>query len=98
MNITQPFIDRLTAYYAVAHGVTPGIFETYEEVKKLTEGFSKSKQRRFTYGPDAVRWLAEKLSESAEARTLNPDEQETLDSCKKLISEWPKEIVWPSLI
>jgi len=97
MNITQTLIDSLPAYYAIALGRTTGIVGSFETVLKHTDGVP-NRHKLFSSGPSAVRWLAEKLSEYAEVRTLNADEQETLDSCKKLISEWPPEIKWPSMV
>lgn len=97
MNITQALIDSLTAYYAIALGRTTGIVGSFETVRKHTDGVP-NKHKLFPCGNAAVRWLAAELSKTAETRTLNADEQETLDSCKKLISEWPPEIVWPSMI
>ena len=97
MNITQALVDSLNAYYAIALGRTTGIVGSFETVRKHTDGVP-NRHKLFSSGPAAVRWLAAELSKAAEARTLNSDEQETLDSCKKLISEWPPEIVWPSLV
>ena len=98
MIITEEILDGLTEYYVVAQGLTPGIFGSYEIVRKLIEGFPNNKHKRFGARRPAVRWLAEKLSEIAQARTLNPEEQETLDSCNKLIGDWPPETIWPSMI
>jgi hypothetical protein len=97
MIITQALIDSLHAYYAIALGRTTGLVGSFETVRKHTDGVP-NKHKLFSSGTPAVRWLAEKLSEIAETRMLNPDERETLDSCIKLISDWPPEMDWPSLI
>ena len=97
MIITEALIQALTACYAIARGRTTGLIGDFETVRKHTDGVP-NKHKLFSSGHAAVRWLLAELSKTAEARALNPDEQETFDSCKKLMSEWPPEIVWPSMI
>ena len=97
MIITEALIQALTAYYAIALGRTTGLVGDFKTVRKHTDGVP-NRHKLFSSGHAAVRWLVAELSKTAEARVLNPDEQETLDSCKKLMSEWPPKIVWPTLI
>lgn len=98
MKLTDDYLDQLTAFYAVAKGRLTGVFNDWNLAEKQVKGFSGPIHERFPDKGKAVRFLFDELAHRAKTETLNADELETLASCEKLITDWPRDIVPPSLI
>lgn len=58
-------------YYAVKHGVTPGIYETWAECEAQTKGFSGAQHKVFASMADAEKYMIGE--ESGLAETLNSE-------------------------
>jgi viroplasmin and RNaseH domain-containing protein len=98
MNITHQHLDQLYYYYAIAKGKNTGIYGDWATAEKQVDGFSGPIYKGFSCKWEAVNFLIAKLEWCQETDELTPAEIESLESCKKLIEELPKKIVWPSLI
>ena len=92
MKLTKEYLNQLRYFHAIAKGRETGIFDNWETVKKLTNGFSDALQERFGKPWEAVEYLIRHLTLRGKTEKLNLDELETLDSCRKLVDDrWRQE-------
>jgi viroplasmin and RNaseH domain-containing protein len=98
MILTDDYLDQLTSFYVVARGRRIGVFNHWNLAERQVSGFSGPIHERFFGKRKAVEFLFNKLTERPKTEALNADELETLASCEKLITDWPPEQHFPSLI
>ena len=52
-------------FYAVAYGKNPGIYNTWEEVKPLVNGYPNAKYKKFSTKPEAFAYIEQIRSQLA---------------------------------
>lgn len=102
MNVTNQYLDSLqiksNRFYVVINGWETGIFEDWLTTKKQVHEFSNESYKIIVGRRDAVSFLVKGLEKFSTQQKLTVDQQQTLNSCKKLLEDWGPPEVFPSII
>lgn len=100
MTITQQYLESLQTnqFYIVVAGWNSGVYGSWKAAQEQTDGFSNNQYEAVKGMRLAVETLITELERFSIEQKLTADQQQTLNSCKKLLEDWGPPEVFPSII
>jgi viroplasmin and RNaseH domain-containing protein len=98
MILIEENLGQLRRFYAVAVGWQSGIWGEWETARKYIDHFPKPVRKKCNNKRDAVEFIIEELTNRSKNTELNPDQKETLASCKTLVDDWERQVKRESLV